>query len=284
MKTWNNHTKMAIRGAAVAIVCIVVNRVHMVDRSYWMFLTALLLVTASFGEGIYRSLTRFFMTISGCILGWIFYLPLQNSEIGLAALSLASLFLMVYWFTRSFVGRMLATGVLVVASFSFMGGWTFHLLTARIEDTFIGALIAVVINGLVFPEFSKTNVKNIFHSLSEKLHQLMQTALKKESFSEIKDLAKKLQTLEKDRLLLNQNYESAQYELFFRLKAKRRYKEQLTQINIVFFYLNALINIKLLALETPESLKAKVAASAESYYIQRLEAEWQKINEINSRH
>ena len=112
----------------------------------------------------------------------------------------------------------------------------------------------------------------------------MQTALQAKSLTELKELASRLHTLEKDRLLLNQNYETAQYELFFRLKAKRRYKEQLTQTNIVFFYLNALINIKLLALEAPKSLKAKIANSAATYYTQRLEAEWQKIIDINSRH
>ncbi len=281
---WNNHTKMAIRGAAVALACIVVTKIHFMDRSYWMFLTAFMLITLSFGEGIYRSLMRFVMTISGCILGWLLYVPLQHTEIGLAALALGSLFLMIYWFTRSFVGRMLATGVLVVTSFSFMGGWTFLLLMDRIQDTFIGALIAVIVNGLVFPEFSKTNVKNMFQSLNQNLHQVMENALQAQTDLQLKPLIEQLRALEKDRLLLNQNYETAQYELFFRLKARRRYKFQLTQINIVFFYLNALLNIKTLALKNPDSLKAKIAQSAERYYTQRLDTEWQTIDEINSRH
>ncbi|MCX7123141.1 MAG: FUSC family protein [Gammaproteobacteria bacterium] len=284
MKTWDNHTKMAIRGAVVALACILVSRFHVMDRSYWMFLTAFMLVTLSFGEGIYRSLTRFFMTITGCLLGWILYLPLQDSPLGLMMLSLLALFLMIYWFTRSFVGRMLATGVLVVASFSFMGGWTFHLLVDRIQDTFIGALIAVTVNGLVFPEFSKTTVKNSLQSLTHILHELMQSAMQSLSSTELNALAKRLHSLEKNRLLLNRNSETAQYELFFQFKAKRYYKEQLNQINILFFYLSALINIKVLALATPQSLKAKIAQSAERYYSQRLQTEWKKIVEINARH
>ncbi len=283
MKQWRDPTKMAIRGAMVVTLCILVSHFFVVDRSYWMFLTALMLVTVSFGEGIYRSLTRFVMTITGCILGWLLYLPLQHSPFALVALALGALFLMIYWFTRSFVGRMLATGVLVVTSFSFMGGWTFHLLVDRIKDTFIGALIAVLVNGLVLPEFSKTNVKNSIASLGQSLRQLIHNTIQTQDSAVLKALAAELHTLENQRLFLNQNYDTAQYELFFRWQAKRRYKAQLTQINILFFYLHALVNIKILAIDEPLSLKAKISDSAETYYIQRLESECQKEDEINSR-
>ncbi len=272
-QTWNDHTKMAIRGAAVALTCIVISKVHAMDRSYWMFLTAFMLITLSFGEGIYRSLIRFVMTISGCLIGWLLYLPLQHSRIGLILLLLISLFLMIYWITRSLIGRTLATGVLVVASFSFMGGWTFHLLVDRIIDTFVGAIVAIVINGLVFPEFSKNTVKNSFLSLRDKLPCFSESLFNTHSLPELKQLNQKLQSLEKERFLLNQNYATAQYELFFRLKAKRRYQLQLTKINIIFLYLNSLINIKILSIESPLSFKARIAKGAENYYKNRISKE-----------
>ena len=171
--TYNSNTKMALRAVVVAIVCIIVTHTFTLERSYWVFLTAFLLITQSFGDGIYRSSMRFILTVVGCLIGWMIYLPFENHLNTLIVICLISLFLMLYWFTSSLVGRTLVTGILLVASFGIInGGWTFDMLIARILDTFIGAAIAVVVNGLILPEFSNANVYKTFEDMRQRLLQL----------------------------------------------------------------------------------------------------------------
>lgn len=280
--TLNSNHRMALRATAVAFLCIVITHFFQMERSYWMELTAFMLITQSFGEGIYRSLMRFMMTILGCLIGWSLYLPLQAFPLAMGILCLLSLFCLIYCLTRSFIGRMLATGVLVVSIFSFMGGWTFDLLITRIQDTLIGAGIAIFVNGLVLPEFSKTSLKVLFNKIDTLLKDLVEQTLSSQTESEFKKLSQTLHSLEKDRLALVQSYTNSRYETFLLGQKRQRDKTHLLQINILFFYLNALIHSQIAILEDPSSLKAQLAHSAESYYRHRLQTEWKKLQECEA--
>lgn len=269
---------MALRAMVVALLCIAVTHTFTLERSYWVFLTAFMLITQSFGDGIYRSLARFILTIIGCLLGWLIYLPLRHSPTGLFLASFIALFFMLYWFNTSLIGRNLATGILLVASFGMLyGGWTFGMLMARISDTFIGAMIAIIVNGLILPEFSKANVKNIFTDLRNKLLTLHGQLTQCKTLQSLKALQLSLQDLEKERLELSQSYQLARYELMFRRQRQEQYKSLLVQTNIVFSYINALLDIKITEHSHQAGVKKELAESGEAYYQTRLETELQKL-------
>src|SRR5687768_15969876 len=76
--TLNTHIKMAIRAVVVTLVCILITHTFALERAYWTFLPAFMLITQSFGDWIYRSLVRFIMTIIGFLIGWLLYLPFAH--------------------------------------------------------------------------------------------------------------------------------------------------------------------------------------------------------------
>lgn len=275
---FNSNTKMALRAVAVAIICIVVARTFTFERSYWVYLTAFLLITQSFGDGIYRSLMRFILTIIGCLLGWIIYMPFANSPTALTLISFTALFFMLYWFTGSLIGRTLATGILLVSSFGMLsGGWTFDLLMARIFDTLIGATIAIFVNGLILPEFSKSSLKAAFESLRTSLFALNEKLIQENNLESLQVTRLTIQDLEKERVKLSQIFQSARYELLFRKQRQQHYKNLMTQTNIVFAYLNAMLDIKVAETTKANPIKATLAESGESYYRGRLNTELNKL-------
>ncbi len=276
---FNANTKMACRAVVVSLLCILLTHEFTFERAYWTYLTAFMLITQSFGDGIYRSLIRFIMTIIGCLMGWVIYLPVESHPTALMLIILISLFLMIYWFNTSIIGRNLATGILLVSSFGLMsGGWTFDMLWTRIEDTFIGAAIAIVVNGLILPEFSKTNMQNTFLTLRSKLALLYhRLTLQKLNLKELHTLQEEIQSLEKDRLALAQNYQLSRYEILFNQRKRKLYKNMLTQTNIVFSYIHAFSDIKIAELSRNGGIKQKLAESGRSYYQERLTTELQKL-------
>lgn len=272
---------MALRSIVVAILCIAVSYAFTLERNYWVFLTAFMLITQSFGDGIYRSLVRFIMTIIGCLLGWVIYAPFAHYPLILLLISLTSLFFMLYWLTTSLIGRNLATGVLLVAAFGMMsGGWTINMLLARIQDTLVGAAIAIVVNGLILPEFSRSNAQKTFEMIRARLLILYANLIEdtKASQTQLQAFQAELQGLEKERLQLTQSYQLARYELMLRKNKKETYKNMLTQTNIVFSYLTALLDIKLTeAGEGNSDLEKKLAESGRAYYQNQLDKALQKL-------
>ncbi len=272
---------MALRAVAVALICIAVTHEFTLERAYWTYLTGFMLITQSFGDGIYRSLVRFIMTVVGCLIGWLIYLPFAHNPPVLLLITFISLFFMLYWLTTSLIGRNLATGILLVSAFGMMaGGWTFEMLMTRIQDTLIGALIAVCVNGFILPEFSRANVKKIFNELRTALLANYKALESQTGIAELQALQIQLQSLEKNHYQLTQNYQLARYELLLHQKKKGVYKSMLMQTNIVFFYLNALVDIKLAAHNAENPIKKELAQSGEHYYTARLNEELTKLSAI----
>lgn len=272
---------MALRAVVVAIICIAITHTFTLERSYWVFLTAFMLITQSFGDGIYRSLARFILTIIGCLIGWLIYLPFAHHPFGLVLVSFTALFFMLYWFTTNMVGRNLATGILLVAAFGLMnGGWTFDMLTARIWDTFIGAAVAIFVNGLILPEFSRTDMKKVFQSLRNQLISIHQQLINSEPSADLQNIQIKLQDLEAERMRLMQSYQLARYELLFRKNRKQQYRSLLLQTNIVFSYLNALLDIKIAETAKQDGIKKELAKNGETYYQNRLNSELEKLQRL----
>jgi len=63
----------------------------------------------------------------------------------------------------------------VVFLFALIGNWNWHLLRARIFDTALGALIALIVGGFFFS--LKTNVANVFVGYVQKMKAILLTEL-----------------------------------------------------------------------------------------------------------
>jgi uncharacterized membrane protein YccC len=267
----NTNTRMAIRAALAAWLCLLVTEHFYLARGYWAVLTALSLITPSLGAGIYQSFMRFIMTIFGCLVGWGIYLLFKHQPEILLLITLMVIFTMVYTLYHDYVLRMMVTGISVVMLFSFLGGWNLALLWVRVYETLLGAGIALALNALVLPEFSKNDVKKELHYLIDKIHHFAIEIPKTHELSQLTALQSELSHLEQNRLNLQHNYEFARFELFLR-RTKRNYYDNLhLEVNLLCFYYQALLNTKISALRHPEGVRAYLAESAIDYYELRIQ-------------
>lgn len=277
----NTNTRMAIRAALAAWLCLLITEHFYLDRGYWATLTALSLITPSLGAGIYQSLMRFVMTILGCFIGWGLYLLFKHQPEILLLITLVVIFTIVYTLYHNYVLRMMATGISVVMLFAFFGGWDLALLWVRIYETLLGAGIALMLNALVLPEFSKNDVKKELHYLIDKIHHFAEEIPKTHELPQLMILQSELTDLEQSRLNLERSYEFARFELFLRRNKRSYYDTLHIEVNLLCFYYQALLNTKISALRHPEGVRAYLAESAMGYYELRIGQELSKLDGMN---
>lgn len=278
----NTTTRMALRAACAALLCLLLTEHFYLSRGYWATLTALSLITPSLGSSIYQSLIRFIMTILGCFIGWGLFLLFKNQPEVLLLIALVLIFVIVYTLYHHFVIRMIVTGISVVIVFAFLGGWDLQLLWIRAYETLIGAGIAIAVNALIFPEFSKNTVKKDLKYLMLEIERLAVEIPAAQSLSNLLKLRDQVTQLEAVRIRLEQNYEFARFELFLR-KAKSIYYENLhTEVSLLCFYYLALLNVKITALENPKGVWAYLVDSASHYYQERINQEFVKFKSFAS--
>jgi uncharacterized membrane protein YccC len=138
-----------------------------IRHGYWATLTAMALTTQTWGESIIRSLERISMTILGGVIGTVLYFLLPNNN------SLVLIILLVFIFLNLYlvqINQMLAIFALtgfVVFLFAMIGEWSWALLQERILDTFLGAVVALLVSCFFLPV--KSNILSLF---AEHLAQL----------------------------------------------------------------------------------------------------------------
>ena len=274
---FNTTTRMAIRAAIAATLCLLISEYFYLSRSYWAELTALSLITPSVGSSNYQTVMRLIMTIFGCCIGWGLYLLFQNQPFILLIIALLALFITVYTLYHHFVIRMMMAGIIVVMLFSFMGGWNLQLLWIRIYETAIGVAIAFSVNLLVFPEFSNDDVKKDLQHIIQKLQQLESSIPKAHTRKSLHRLRLELDTLENTRVNLEQNYQFFRYEVILNKKKRQLYQNLRSSVNYLCFYFQALLNTKIKALQEPEGIYTYLTPYALDYYQVQIQQELAKL-------
>ncbi|ASQ45143.1 FUSC family protein [Legionella clemsonensis] len=219
-----NTTRMAFQAAIAIAITELINRQFEMDHGYWATLTAMALTAQTWGESVKRSIERVLMTILGGVCGTFLYFILPPSEILTITILLVFIFFTVYLLTiNNLIAVFTLTGF-VVFFFALLDDWNFLLLTQRIEETALGALIAVLVGFFFLPV--KTNVTEIFIAYLEKMDRSIASifgTLPQEQLIIKQDLLMEFQKIRKQAL-------SIRYEVFFHRMTMRDFNSLLTQI------------------------------------------------------
>lgn len=163
-----NTTKMGIQAAvAIAIAEVISHSLHF-ERGYWITLTAMALITQTWGESVKRSFERVGMTILGGSVGTAIYFFLPPEPMLILALLLLFVFLTAYMMPIYHLIAVFFLTCFVVFLFALIGHWDWFVLRARIVDTVIGAMVALTVGNFLFP--LKTNVTSMFSNYLHKLN------------------------------------------------------------------------------------------------------------------
>lgn len=161
-KDMPNSTRVAFQAATVVLLAVLFSDFFKFERSYWAIMTALILVSQTWGESIKKSFERVIMTILGGIVGTIIYFSVGTHPYLILFFSLFCLFFAIYFMAKSYVLMSFFLTVFVVFIYALLTGWTFQILEERIFETIVGAAIAMVVTAVVFPVRAKTNLGDIF--------------------------------------------------------------------------------------------------------------------------
>ncbi|MCL1124627.1 FUSC family protein [Shewanella surugensis] len=170
----HNATRQAIQASIAVIVTLSIADAFSLERGIWATLTAILLVSSTFGESIKKAKERVSMTLVGGLIGTGIVLYLQpvlpeESQVLLATLLFISIGLIVYFLPRSYAWASFFITLFVVFLFSLLTYWNLSLLLVRAYETLIGALVAVVVSGLIFPNRSHVDVQAHYLTMLDQL-------------------------------------------------------------------------------------------------------------------
>ncbi|MFC3908029.1 FUSC family protein [Legionella dresdenensis] len=223
MQQLSNTTRMGIQAAAAVAIAEFISYLFHMERGYWTVLTAMALITQTWGESLKRSFERVAMTVLGGAAGTLLYLILpQNQFIILGALLLFVFFAVYLLQIYNILGVFAMTGF-VVFLFAMAGAWTFELLWARIVDTAIGALIALAVGRFFLPV--RTDVAALFAGHFDKIDASLQLAFDNKQTNQIitsQQLFYDFQQIRKNSLAIS-------YEILFHRMSRKNFYFLITQ-------------------------------------------------------
>jgi hypothetical protein len=137
--------ELALCGAAASLVAGELGRALHVIRPYWVQLSAVVLLASSWRESAQKAIQRVTMTAIGCGVGWLLYLAVADRTELAPPILFACVFFAIYFRPVSYATMMLFISLYVVLLFSSVARWTLSIAIARVEDTALGAAIAVAL-------------------------------------------------------------------------------------------------------------------------------------------
>ncbi|MCD6047947.1 MAG: hypothetical protein K0S08_1594 [Gammaproteobacteria bacterium] len=151
MKSFKPSTALALQASAALTVLLIFGHFLPLQRSYWAIVSAMLLVSQTFGEGLRKSAQRIAMTIlGGALATWLYFLTHQHPVLWVPLL-LACVFMMVYYLEASYQISIFFATMAVVFLFAMLNAWSTDLLIIRVYETLLGALAAILSSALIFP-------------------------------------------------------------------------------------------------------------------------------------
>ncbi|WP_247025493.1 FUSC family protein [Piscirickettsia salmonis] len=108
--------------------------------------------TLTFGESIKKASERIGMTlVGGGVATAFYYVFLKGHPVGLAIFLLLSASCVVYFLATSYAWASFFITASVVFLFALLSSWDIHWFIVRSYETIIGAAVAIIASGLIFP-------------------------------------------------------------------------------------------------------------------------------------
>ncbi len=244
IKNLNESTKLALQAAIAVTLALLIGAFFHFERSYWAVLTAVVLVSQTWGESIKKALERVVMTILGGCVGTIIYFMVGTSTIAMFMIVLVTVFFAVFFFRKSYLFTVFFITIFIVFLFAMLMGWTVEILGERIIETIIGAVIAVVTTALVFPIRSKRQLPTLLQNF---IDSTTNNILLSFAVAQGSDDGHRIEKNRRDYLRqyteLRQNVKIMNYELLYTIYPGEYIKKILFYFNTLLHYTTSLMEI-----------------------------------------
>lgn len=260
----NTSTRIAIQAAVAVSLAVLVSHLFELNRSYWAILTAMVLISQTWGESLKKAIERVLMTIVGGLAGTLLYFLIGDQVYWELFFLAISVFFMIYFWDISYQVTVFFVTMYVVFSFAELSGWSLAMLEARIYETIIGSGIAIVTSAFILPVRAGLTIPRM---MSDYLLEIKKTV--SHVFFVVKTNHEDT-AWQKDRTRLVKKYSELRtkalvsgYELVFTRFNRRKIKLMMQKLRTITHYSTSLLEA------------ASMAASSSA--LPALEIEFQRI-------
>ena len=142
-------TRTSLRAALAALLAIAASPLVTAQRPYWMILIAVVVVNDTWGSSLRKTWQRIGMTGAGCIAGWALHYVSDGHLSWERALLLLAVFFAAFFRKSSYPWMTFFITVYVAFLITVLGQWSVSLMAARLEDTVLGGVIAILASLLI---------------------------------------------------------------------------------------------------------------------------------------
>ncbi|WED42404.1 FUSC family protein [Legionella cardiaca] len=205
-----NTTRMAFQAAIAIAISEIISRYFNLEHGYWSTLTAMALIAQTWGESVKRSVERVTMTVLGGVCGtFLYFFVIPPNDFLIMGVLLVFIFFTVYLLTINNLLAVFTLTMFVVFFFALLGDWNLVLLKQRIEETALGALIAIGVGFFFLPV--RTNIRELFINYLEKMNNSLTAIFTESHYNQLiikENLYEEFQTIRKKAMAIR-------YEVFF---------------------------------------------------------------------
>ncbi len=157
----NTSTRIAIQAAVAVALAVIVSHLFELNRSYWAILTAMVLISQTWGESLKKAIERVLMTIVGGLAGTVLFYLIGDRVYWELFFLITSVFFMMYFWDISYQVTVFFVTMYVVFLFAELSGWSLGMLAARVYETIIGSVIAIFTSAFVYPVHARVTIPSM---------------------------------------------------------------------------------------------------------------------------
>ncbi|MFG1464971.1 FUSC family protein [Xanthobacter sp. DSM 24535] len=154
------YTAVAIQGLVATTITTILDLIVGLDHAYWATMTVMFVLGNSLGETYVRVRYRTVGTLAGAVIGIVCLIVLDQNVWLLAALCLVAQMIGLVTQRDRYDVASAATGLSVVVGLHLVTGLGADGMVARIYETAIGAIVALVVSYVVFPVYVADQIRN----------------------------------------------------------------------------------------------------------------------------
>ena len=137
------------------------------EKGYWILLTSLFVCQPSYSETRKRLFQRIIGTLSGVVTG-VLFVQILPTLAGQVILLLVAAYAFFVWLRKNYALAVVFVTIFVMAAFNLIAGKGIVVMEARVMDTIIGAVLAIIVVRFMWPDWQYKRLPNLLSTALEK--------------------------------------------------------------------------------------------------------------------
>jgi len=158
---WNHpRLRYAIRLSTCFLLGYILIKWFNLEKGDWILLTSLFVCQPSYSETRKRLFQRILGTLSGVVIG-VLIVQILPTKAGQTLLMLIAAYAFFVWLRKNYSVSVVFVTIFVMAAFNLLAGKGIAVMGPRVTDTIIGAVLAISVVRLLWPDWQYKRLPNL---------------------------------------------------------------------------------------------------------------------------